>query len=171
MAGSATLDRGAKAKLEKALKGSKCDPPLRTVTLEGPGVSLTVRTKRQVGAPANERTTLAAKVAHRAVAAKDVLAAAAAALRDTKPRLALVFVTSASGLKVRPVAEGLGALGDARVLNDELFPSSQRGRRRGYTLKSAAEKKALEAAEEAMDARAGAAFPRRASRNINYLPP
>ena len=99
---------------------------------------------------------------HRSSTKADAVAGAADALSTLKPRVALVFVCGSSKLKVRAVAEDLGA----RVLNDALFPSSARSRRRNYATKSSGEKKALEAAEKATDADKRAAATRDAAEQL-----
>ena len=168
VAGSATLDRRSKGKLDKLLRGSPLlgkggTLPLRTVALSpercGGYATLTVKATLPVG-PKNVRTTLtSARLRHLAhslpnkaddAAALDALLAAAA---FSKPARALVFVCSSSGLKVRGVADALrrGAPGQTLVLNDALFPSSQRNRRRNYKATDAKTKKALDAREKAMD--------------------
>ena len=133
LAGSATLDRASKTKLERALKGApKVALPLPVVACDA-GKNLVVKTKRAPGRPGNVRTTIAPRrVAHRSSTKADAVAGAADALSALKPRVALVFVCGSSKLKVRAVAEDLGA----RVLNDALFPSSARSRRRNYATKS-----------------------------------
>ena len=163
LAGSATLDRASKTKLERALKGApKVALPLPIVACDA-GKNLVVKTKRAPGRPGNVRTTIAPRrVAHRSSTKADPVAGAADALSALKPRVALVFVCGSSKLKVRAVAEDLGA----RVLNDALFPSSARSRRRNYATKSSGEKKALEAAEKATDADKRAAVTRDAAEQL-----
>ena len=163
LAGSATLDRASKTKLERALKGApKVALPLPVVACDA-GKNLVVKTKRAPGRPGNVRTTIAPKrVVHRSSTKADAVAGAADALSALKPRVALVFVCGSSKLKVRAVAEDLGA----RVLNDALFPSSARSRRRNYATKSSGEKKALEAAEKATDADKRAAATRDAAEQL-----
>ena len=66
LAGSATLDRASKTKLERALKGApKVALPLPIVACDA-GKNLVVKTKRAPGRPGNVRTTIAPKrVVHR----------------------------------------------------------------------------------------------------------
>ena len=66
LAGSATLDRASKTKLERALKGApKVALPLPVVACDA-GKNLVVKTKRAPGRPGNVRTTIAPKrVVHR----------------------------------------------------------------------------------------------------------
>ncbi|KAH8053592.1 helicase [Aureococcus anophagefferens] len=159
VAGSATLDRASRKKLDAVLRASPLvRPPLRTVSLAPAGaVALTVKTSLPLG-PKNVRTTLTSeRLRHCAVSLPSKAGDAAAldavvdALGALKPARALLFVCSSSGLKVRAVADALGAraAGETVVLNDALFPSSQRNRRRGYADADAAEKK--RARERAMD--------------------
>ena len=161
VAGSATLDRASRKKLDAVLRASPLvRPPLRTVSPAPAGaVALTVKTSLPLG-PKNVRTTLTSeRLRHCAVSLPSKAGDAAAldavvdALAALKPARALLFVCSSSGLKVRAVADALGAraAGETVVLNDALFPSSQRNRRRGYADADAAEKKAREARERAMD--------------------
>ena len=84
------------------------------------------------------------------------------AAREAQPRVALGLGGGSSKRKVRAVAEDLGA----RVLNDALFPSSARSRRRNYATKSSGEKKALEAAEKSTDADKRAAATRDAAEQL-----
>ena len=130
LAGSATLDRQSTKKLEKLLKGHNCSSaaqgpslPLRTVTLapssdvaDSSFVSMRVKTKRdEQGAAANERVTLLPReIAHRSVTLSNknssdaqLLDALSRAILAVKPRAAIVFVCSSSGLKVREVAAAL----------------------------------------------------------------
>ncbi|KAK7249441.1 helicase [Aureococcus anophagefferens] len=93
---------------------------------------------------------LAQLVAKRGVETLQVVAGSATLDRASRKKLDAVL--RASPL-VRAVADALGAraAGETVVLNDALFPSSQRNRRRGYADADAAEKKAREARERAMD--------------------
>lgn len=163
LAGSATLDRSAQKKLDRALKGApRVQLPLPVVAVDT-GKSLVVKTKHAPGGPRNVRTTIAPRrVAHRSVTRADPVAGAVAALATLRPRVALVFVCSSSKLKVRAVAEELGA----RVLNDALFPSSARSRRRNYATKSDNQKKAEEKAEKSTDAEKRAAVTRAAAEQL-----
>lgn len=130
LAGSATLDKDAKVKLERCLKGSLVDVPLRVVTIDDKPFALESKV--------TERTTLIPRtIAHKYVAIPKTadrdgyVQVIQRTLNVAKPRNALVFVCSASGLKVRPVDSALRARGvKSSVLGDVLWPSSARNRRR-----------------------------------------
>lgn len=132
LAGSATLDKAAKTKLERCLRGSLVDVPLRVVALDDVA-SLSLTTKPKL-TPTIRTTLLPPSIAHAYVvlhAKADPLDVLVSAVRAARPSAAIVFSCSSSGLKVRAVDAALRAAGfSSAVLGDLLWPASARNRRR-----------------------------------------
>lgn len=157
LAGSATLDKVAKTKLERSLKSTslaalKSQLPLRVVShspvesddkavvvaVDESTYSLTIKTKRDVATTPTVRTTLIpSSIAHayvvlpNACTNDNVAEVLLTALHSARPKNALVFVCSSYGLKVRAINAFLRARGfRSAVLSDLLWPASARNRRR-----------------------------------------
>ncbi|KAJ8613114.1 hypothetical protein CTAYLR_004795 [Chrysophaeum taylorii] len=145
VAGSATLDKVAKTKLERCLKGArapalKAQLPLAVVRLgvldENSAAALTTKTKLAT-TPTIRTTLIPRSIAHTYVRIDNkadesgIIDSLRRAVRATSARAALVFVCSSSGLKIRAIDSGLRARGlRCLVLGDVLWPSSARNRRR-----------------------------------------
>lgn len=140
LAGSATLDKIAKLRLDKCLKSPKTPlrESMRVVTIVEKSDSLTTKTKREGSTTPTVRTTLIPScITHsyvklpKSATNEDVASLLGNAIELRRPKACLVFVCTSYGLKVRAINTALRGMGyQSSVLGDILWPSSARNRRR-----------------------------------------